>query len=222
MGNAVMREFNYAIGLVIVGVVFVVLAGLLFYNTVKPLPFNDKLWQESSGRTRGRMVHDLLDNNDFTGFSRGEVITWLGAPDLDERLYWYDLGPSDAPREFDGRTPVGDSSHFIIAFRADIQNQIDQVLLDRRPSTPGTEKFDELVWEAATPVERAAMVTDLVGHYRWVGRPVEELQEKLGPPDGELFRTHYNVGFAGKIYSFNHALIFVFDRDSRVQKYYLQ
>lgn len=217
-----MGELRYYRWLMAIGAGFAALATILLYNTYKPLPFNDILWQESGRQVRGRMVKNLLANNDFAGFSRGEVITWLGAPDFDERLYWYDLGPTTAPPKRGARTPVGDSTQFIIVFRADIQNQIIEVLFDRRPDTLGGEEFDENVWHIARPAERAKMVRNLVSHHRWVGRPATGLLEHLGSPDGELFRTHYDVGNAGKIYSFGHALVFIFDHTGHVTRFYLQ
>lgn len=217
-----MSELRYYRMLLVIGVGFVVVASLLLYSTFKLLPFNDALWQESGRHVRGRMVKNLLANTDFTGFSRGEVITWLGAPDFDERLYWYNLGPTTAPHVRSARTPVGDSSQFIIVFQADIQNQIVEVLFDRRPDSLGGETFDENVWQIAPRAERGKMARNLVSHYRWVGHPATDLLKRLGPPDGELFRTHYDVGNAGKIYSFGHALVFIFDETGHVTKFYLQ
>lgn len=217
-----MGELRYYRWLMLIGAGFVIVATILLYNTFKLLPFNDALWQENSRQVRGRMVDNLLENNDFTGFSRGEVITWLGAPDFDERLYWYNLGPTTAPHRRGARTPVGDSTQFIIVFRADIQNQLVEVLFDRRPDTLSSEEFDENVWQIARPAERARMVKNLLSHHRWVDRPATDLRERLGPPDGELFRTHYDVGNAGKIYSFGHALVFIFDNTGHVTQYYLE
>ena len=67
-----MNETRYIrwLGLICAG--FVIVAAVLFYNTVKLLPFNDEIWRESNRQTRGRMVKNLLENNDFTGFSRGK------------------------------------------------------------------------------------------------------------------------------------------------------
>jgi len=217
-----MSELRYHRMLLVIGAGFVVVTALLLHHTFKLLPFNDNLWQESGRHVRGRMVKNLLANNDFNGFSRGEVIKWLGAPDYDERLYWYNLGPTTAPHRCSARTPVGDSSQFTIVFRADIQNQIVEVLLDRRPDSLGDETFDENVWHIAPAAERGKMVKNLLGHHRWVGQPATDLLKRLGPPDGELFRTHYDVGNAGKIYSFGHALVFIFDETGRVIRYYLQ
>jgi hypothetical protein len=217
-----MNETRYLRWLILICAAFVIVAGVLFYNTVKLLPFNDELWRESERRTRGRMVKNLLANNDFTGFSRGEVMAYLGPPDYDERLYWYNLGPTNAPHKRSGRTPVGDSSQFIIVFRADIQNQIDEVLLDRRPDSLGQEEFTEEKWRAATSIERGRMVTRLLSRHRWIRHPATDLLHRLGPPDGELFRTHYDVGNAGKLISFGHALVFVFDNTAHVTRFYLQ
>jgi len=217
-----MDETHYLRWLAIICAGFVLVAGILLYNTVKLLPFNDEVWKESSRTVRGRMVENLLANNDFTGFSRGEVMAYLGPPDFDERLYWYHLGPTNAPHKRSARTPVGDSTQFIICFRADILNEIDQVLLDRRPDSLAKEEFYDEKWQVATPVERGRMVLNLLSHHRWTGRPADDLYTYLGPPDGELFRTHYDVGKAGKLFSFGHALIFVFDSTAHVTKFYLQ
>jgi len=217
-----MDETRYLKWLALIGAGFVLVAAVLLYNTFKLLPFNDKLWLESTGRERGRMVKNLLENNDFTGFSRGDVITWLGAPDFDERLYWYNLGPTDGLHKRSARTPVGDSSQFTLVFRAGIQNQIAEVLLDRRPTSMGNEEFDQEKWMAATPAERGRMVKNLISHHQFIRRPSAELAERLGPPDGELYRTHYNVSTAGKIFSASHALIFVFDHTGHVTEYFLK
>ncbi len=221
-----MNDTRYLRWLAIICVGFVTVAAVLFYNTVKLLPFNDKLWQESNRGTRGRMVKSLLESNDFSGFSRGEVMVYLGLPDFDERLYWYHLGPTDPPHKRSARTPVGDSAQFIICFRADMQNEIAEVLLDRRPDSLArkefNEKFDEEKWQAATPAERGKMVKNLLSHHRWTGRPSSDLLSRLGPPDGELFRMHYDVGKAGKLFSFGHALVFVFDSTGHVTEFHLQ
>ncbi len=207
---------------VIIAVGFLILAAWLVYQSVKPLSFDSEVWQEASPSTKGRMVHDLLDRFDFTGYSRGELYALLGFPDLDERLYWYHLGETDAPHARSSRVPVGDSSQFVIMFRADIQNIIDEVRLDRRPSKMENAKFDETVWRIATPKERGRMVKNLVSRVRWIGRPVRELEERLGPPDGELFRAHYSVGNAGKLFSFGYALIFTFNEEGEVTEYRLE
>jgi hypothetical protein len=221
-GRVWMNETRYLKWLALIGIGFVIVTSVLLYNTYKLLPFNNTLWQNSLPRDRGRMVGNLLANNDFTGFSRGEVITWLGVPGYDERLYWYNLGPTDGPHVRSARTPVGDSSQFVIVFRADIQNQIAEIMLDRRPDSMGTEEFDEAKWQAAGPAERGQMVVNLIGHHRFIRRPAAELLERLGPPDGKLFRTQYSVGTAGKIFSFGHALIFVFDSTGHVSEYFLK
>jgi hypothetical protein len=217
-----MDETRYLKWLTLIGAGFVIIAAILMYNTFKLLPFNDKLWQSSTGRDRGRMVKDLLAHNDFTGFSRGDVITWLGIPDFDERLYWYNLGPTDAPHEFSANAPVGDSTQFTLVFRANIQNQIAEIMLERRPDSLGNEKFDEAKWKAGSPAERGKMVKNLISHYQFIRRPSAELPDRLGPPDGELFRTQYDVGNAGKVFSFGHALIFVFDSTGHVSNYFLK
>ena len=217
-----MNDTRYVRWLMLIGALFLVVAAWLFYDTVKLLPFNDKVWREAERRTRGRMVKSLLTKTDFTGFSRGEVITYLGVPDYDERLYWYNLGPTNALHKRSARTPVGDSSQFIIVFRADMQNQIVEVLLDRRPDSLKEEPFDAARWKAGPPAERGAMVKNLLGHQRWVRQPSSDLLERLGPADGELFRTHYDVGNAGKLFSMGHALIFIFDDTGHVTKFYLQ
>ena len=217
-----MNDARYVRLLLVIGVLFAVLAAWLFYDTVKLLPFNDKVWRESDRRTRGRMVQSLLAKSNFTGLSRGEVITYLGMPDYDERLYWYNLGPTTAPHKRSARTPVGDSTQFIIVFRADMQNQIVEVLLDRAPDSLKDVPFDDARWKAGTPAERGAMVKNLLSHHRWVRHPSDELLDRLGPVDGELFRTHYDVGNAGKLYSMGHALIFVWDSTAHVTSFHLQ
>ncbi len=204
---------------VILAIIFVVVAGWLYYQEVKLLPFDKESWPEAPPSTKGRMVHDLLERFDFTGYSRGELYALLGFPDLDERMYWYHLGPTDASHERSSRVPVGDSSQFVIMFRADIQNEIDEVRLDRQPSKMEGATFDETVWRIATPAERGRMVKNLVSTQRWIGRHVTELKERLGPPDGELFRAHYSVGNAGKLFSFGHALVFTFNKEGKVVEY---
>ena len=109
-----------------------------------------------------------------------------------------------------------------VRIRSNIQNQIVEVLLDRQPDSLGNETFDENVWQIAPAAERGKMVKNLLGYHRWVKQPATSLLRRLGPPDGELFRTHYNVATAGRIFSFSHALVFIFDETGHVVKFYLQ
>lgn len=201
--------------LILFCIALVVMAVFGLYMRYRPLPFDPGHWQTANGTNRGRMLGSLLEQTDFVGFTRAEVETYLGAPEFDDRLFWYDLGPDTAQTPADPRAAIGDPARLYGVFHHNRGGMILEVLYNHRRPTLGSAKFDSSGWFGDDPSVRRTMFLDALGKLRILGLSRNVVQDLLGPPDGHRVRAQYDVGFGGAIYGTRKALIFTYD-DSHV------
>jgi hypothetical protein len=193
--------------IVIMAVILVLFAAAGIYLSNRPLPFRPAQWQTSLGSTRGRMLKSLLAQTDFVGFPRSEVEVYLGPPDFDERLLWYDLGPVGSELPVDPRAAVGDPTHLYGVFEVDPVGTIREVLYNHRRPTLGSRPYDSAAWSQADPAGRRAMFLSALGQLRSAGMQRATVLEYLGPPTGARVRSQYDVGRGGSFLGTQKALI---------------
>jgi hypothetical protein len=202
--------------LILFCIALVLLAVFGLYLRYRHLPFDPVHWQAANGTTRGRMLGSLLEQTDFVGFTRPEVEAYLGAPEFDDRLFWYDLGPDTAPTPVDPRADIGNPARLYGVFHHDRGGIILEVLYNHRRPTLGSAKFDSTAWFGDDPAVRRTMFLDALGKLRNLGLSRNVVQDFLGPPDGHRVRAQYDVGFGGAIYGTRKALIFTYDDNNVV------
>jgi len=194
-----------AVLLVAVATLALAIAGL--WSHLRPRPFSPARWQTALGPERGRMLRSLLSQTDFVGFTRANVEIYLGAPDFDERQFWYDLGSLAEVQPVDPRAAVGDPAHLCIVFSYNPTGAITDVLYNRRRPTLGSASFDSAAWFGPDHATRCAVVTNALGRIRNRGLSLISAQELLGPADGARVRAHYDVGSGGTLFGAQKALI---------------
>ena len=177
----------------------------------RPIPYDAARWQESGGFDRGRMLHSLLSKTDFVGFTRTDVERYLGAPNLNERQLWYDLGPAQADLAPEPRAAVGDPSHLYGVFAYDQDGIVSDVLYSRRRPTLGSQPFDSSGWFGGDPANRRTMFIRTLGRLRSTGLTRGHIVALLGPPDGSRNRAHYDVGMGGSFLGSAKALVVEYD-----------
>jgi hypothetical protein len=197
-----------------VGLVGLAVFGL--YLRYRPIEFDPVRWKEANGTGRGRMLKSLLAQTDFAGYTRSEVVFYLGPANYDERLFWYDLGPDAGTAPADPRGNVGKPNHLYGIFQHDRGGVILEVLYSHRRPTLGSAQFDSTVWFSGDPSVRRTMFTNVLGRLRNQGLTSTAIQTYLGPPDGWRVLGQYDVGFGGAIYGGKKALIFEFDSNDVV------
>lgn len=170
------------------------LAVIAVYLSSRPLTFDPALWRTASNSERARMLNSLLGQTDFVGFSRPEVEYYLGVPEFEERIFWYDLGLYSQDSPLDPRGDVGDSTHLFGVFRHDGAGTIKEVVFSHRRPTLGRLAFDSTVWFSGAPADRQEVFTRALGRIRALGLTKSVATGLLGPPDGWRVRSEYNVG----------------------------
>lgn len=171
-----------------------VMAAAAVYLSSGPLTFDPVAWREATSGERSRMLGSLLKQTDFVGFSRPEVEYYLGVPEFDERIFWYDLGQYSGDGPLDPRGDVGDSTHLFGVFRQDGAGNIEEVVFSHRRPTMGREFFDSTLWFSNTRADRQQVFTRALGRIRALGLSKGVATRLLGPPDGSRVRSEYNVG----------------------------
>jgi hypothetical protein len=197
--------------LILFCIALVLMAVFGLYLRYRPLPFDPAVWLTANGTTRGRMLGSLLEQTDFVGFTRPEVEAYLGKPEFDDRLFWYDLGPDSAQTPIDPRAAIGDPARLYGVFHHDRGGIILEVLYNHRRPTLGSAKFDSAGWFGGDPAVRRTMFLNALGKLRNLGLTRDVVQDLLGPPDGHRVRAQYDVGFGGAIYGTRKALILTYD-----------
>jgi hypothetical protein len=177
----------------------------------RPIPYDISRWQEAGGFDRGRMLHSLLKQTGFVGFTRTNVEKYLGAPNLNERQFWYDLGPAESELAPEPRAAVGDPKHLYGVFAYDLDGIISDVLYSRRRPILGSQPFDSSGWFGGDATKRRTMFTRALGRLRSVGLTQSHVAALLGPPDGTRNRAHYDVGMGGSFLGSAKALVIDYD-----------
>ncbi|GAB4329230.1 MAG: hypothetical protein Kow0074_25630 [Candidatus Zixiibacteriota bacterium] len=208
-------------GLIAAAVALVALAAFALYLQYRSIAFDPTAWRTASSAERARMLRSLLEQTDFIGFSREEVVFYLGPAEFDERLFWYDLGVIETEHTVDPRGDVGDPDHLYGVFRYDIRGAILDVLYSHRRPVLGSEEFDSTAWADGTPAERRAMFTRALGRIRGRGLQKTVVTSLLGPPDGTRIRAEYDVGTRIP-YGSNRALILEFGPDDIVDTSFIE
>jgi hypothetical protein len=170
------------------------LAAVAVYLSSRPLTFDPASWRTATSGERARMLGSLLRQTDFVGYSRPEVEYYLGVPEFDERIFWYDLGRYDQGSSLDPRGNVGDSSRLFGVFRHDGGGTIKEVVFSHRRPTLGRMAFDSTLWFSDSLADRQQVVTRALGRIRALGLSKSVATNLLGPPDGWRVRSEYNVG----------------------------
>lgn len=208
-------------GLIAAAIALVALAVFALYLQYRSIAFDPTAWRTASSSERARMLESLLEQTNFIGFNREEVVFYLGPAEYDERLFWYDLGVIETEHTVDPRGDVGDPDHLFGVFRYDIGGVILDVLYSHRRPVLGSQEFDSTAWANGTPAERRAMFTRALGHIRGRGLEKSVVTNLLGPPDGTRVRAEYNVG-ARMPYGGNRALILEYGPDDIVDTSFIQ
>lgn len=198
-----------------------VLAAAAIYINFRALPFDPAAWRTAGGLERARMLSSLLQQTDFNGFSRPEVEYYLGVPEFDERLFWYDLGEYDATVPIDPRGDVGSRDRLYGVFRQDPGGTIQEVVFSHRRPVLGSDFFDSTLWFSDARAERQRIFTRALGRLRALGLSRANTAAFLGPPDGWRVRSEYNVGRPGRFFGGHRALVIEFDAADTVRASFL-
>jgi hypothetical protein len=183
------------------------------YMKYRPLDYTPMRWLTAHGFDRGRMLASLLGETDFVGFTREDVQTYLGRPDLDERQIWYDIGPADRNLVRDARADVGDLSRLLAVFTYGKTGQVSDVLYSYRRPTLGSEPFDSVGWFGEDPDLRLSMFPSVLRRLRNLGLSKSMVERLLGPPTGRRVRAHYAVGNGGQFIGTSKALVVSYNRN---------
>lgn len=192
-------------------VALVAMAGLGLYLQYRPLPFSPDRWKSAGAAERGRMLSSLRKQTDFVGFTRPEVEYYLGAPDFDERQFWYDLGRDTSGAARDARARIGDPQKLYGVFNFSETGAITEVLYSRRRPVLGSAPFDSAGWSDGSPTERRLMFTNSLSRLRSIGLSYANAHRLLGPHDGIRVRGQYAAGSGGGMLGTAKALIVEYD-----------
>lgn len=195
----------------LMAVALLVIAAFGVWLRFRPVPYQTERWLTSGGFDRGRMLSSLMAQTTFDKFPRADVEHYLGRPDLDERQFWYDLGPADPQSNPEPRAWVGDSTRLYAVFSFGADDKISQVLYSRRRPILGSDKFDSTGWFGEDRSRRRTMFTRALGELRARSLDRWTTESFLGPADGIRVRAHYNVGLGGDFIGTHKALVFDYD-----------